>query len=142
MGQDALKYVQKRDTYEQGSAMNRLDRQKQYLLALYNQAISQIKSDLTLPISLYNAVSPYVSTNLSLDEITYLATELVNINFNPENFTEIPGEAVFDETYKDGRTVFNVDYNGLQDWIVQTFYTEVPAESSEQASSEATIENQ
>ena len=136
-GQDALKYVQKRDTYERGSAMNRLDRQKQYLLALYNQAVNQVKSDLTLPISLYNAVSPYVSTNLSLDEITYLATELVNISFNPENFTEIPGEAVFDETYKDGRTVFNVDYNGLQDWIVRTFYTEVPADSSEQTSLES-----
>ncbi|MEY8309687.1 LCP family protein [Erysipelotrichaceae bacterium 51-3] len=132
-GEDALKYVQRRDIFEQGSAMHRLDRQKQYLLALYNQGISQIKNDLTLPLSLYNAISPYLSTNLSLDEITYLASELANVNFNPENFTEIPGEAVFDENYKDGRTVFNVDYDSLQNWLIQTFYEEAPSDTSQQS---------
>lgn len=134
-GQDALKYVQTRDSNTQGSAMVRLDRQKQYLMALYTQTLSQIKGDLTLPITLFNALSPYLSTNISLDEVTYLATELMDINFNPEHFTQIPGEAVFDENYKDGRTVFNVDYDGLQDWLIQTFYTEVPAEDSQQSTS-------
>ncbi len=134
-GEDALKYVQRRDVNEYGSAMVRLNRQKQYLMAFYNQALSQIKGDLTLPVTLFNAVSPYLSTNISLDEVTYLATELMDINFNPEHFTQIPGEAIVDENYKDGRTVFNVDYDGLQDWLIQTFYTEVPAEDSQQSTS-------
>ena len=85
-----------------------------------------------LPLGLYNALQPYMYTNLTLEDVTYLGTEMLNMHFNPEQLTQIPGEAVFDENYHGGRMVFRVDEDGLQKWIMDTYYTEVTPEEEEQ----------
>ncbi|EOS61064.1 hypothetical protein C815_00792 [Firmicutes bacterium M10-2] len=79
-------------------------------------------------LSLYNALQPYMHTNISLEDVTYLGTEMLHMNFDPSQLIQIPGEAFFDENYKGGRTVFNVDEDSLQQWIMQTYYEEVPSE--------------
>ncbi|TGY65611.1 LCP family protein [Dubosiella muris] len=132
MGDDARKYIQIRDVNQIGSAMGRLNRQKQYINAFYSQAVQAVKKDLGLPLGLYNALQPYMYTNLTLEDVTYLGTEMLNMHFNPEQLTQIPGEAVFDENYHGGRTVFRVDEDGLQKWIMDTYYTEVTPEEEEQ----------
>lgn len=131
-GDTARQYIQIRDVNQVGSAMGRLNRQKQYINAFYSQGVAAVKKDLGLPLSLYNALQPYMYTNINLEDVTYLGTEMLHMNFDPSQLTQIPGEAVFDENYKDGRTVFNVDEDGLQQWIMQTYYKEVPSEQEDQ----------
>ncbi len=127
-GDAARQYVQIRDINQIGSAMGRLNRQKQYITAFYTQGVNAVKNDLGLPLSLYNALQPCMHTNISLEDVTYLVTEMLHMNFDPSQLIQIPGEAFFDENYKGGRTVFNVDEDSLQQWIMQTYYEEVPSE--------------
>ena len=131
-GDEARKYIQVRDVSQIGSAMGRLNRQKQYINAFYSQAIQAVKQDLGLPLGLYNALQPYMVTNLTLEDVTYLGTEMLNMNFNPDQLTQIPGEAVYDENYKGGRTVFNVDEDALQKWIMDTYYIEAGTDQEQQ----------
>ncbi|HAM31851.1 MAG TPA: hypothetical protein DCP49_10530 [Erysipelotrichaceae bacterium] len=131
-GDEARKYIQVRDVSQIGSAMGRLNRQKQYINAFYSQAIQAVKQDLGLPLGLYNALQPYMITNLTLEDVTYLGTEMLNMNFNPDQLTQIPGEAVYDENYKGGRTVFNVDEDALQKWIMDTYYIEAGTDQEQQ----------
>lgn len=133
-GEDALNYISVRNIDENGSAMGRLERQKQYIQAFWQKAKEAMKSDLTLPMTLYNEISPYMSTNLTLSDITYLATEFGNMQFDANQVSQIPGQAVFDQNYKDGRTVFNVDQPALEKWVIDTFYTELPAEDDSASS--------
>ena len=131
MGQDALNYIQVRDTNQIGSAMGRLNRQKQYVEAFYHQAIQAVKQNIGLPVTLYNELKPYMYTNLTLEDVTYLGTEFLQTHFSMENLKQIPGEAVYDENYHGGRTVFHVNYDELQKEIIDTYYTEVKEDSEE-----------
>lgn len=132
-GEDALHYIQVRNINEYGSAMGRLERQKQYIQAFWSQAKEAMKNDLSLPLNLYQAITPYMSTNLSLGDVTYLGSEFMNMTFDSNQVSQIPGEAVFDENYKDGRTVFKVDQPALEEWVINTFYTEIPDSSASSA---------
>lgn len=132
-GEDALHYIQVRNIDEYGSAMGRLERQKQYIQAFWAKAKEAMKNDLSLPLNLYQAITPYMSTNLSLGDVTYLGSEFMDMKFDSNQVSQIPGEAVFDENYKDGRTVFKVDQSALEEWVINTFYTEV-ADSEDSAS--------
>ena len=131
MGQDALNYIQIRDINQIGSAMGRLNRQKQYVDAFYHQALQAVKQNIGLPVTLYNELKPYMYTNLTLEDVTYLGTEFLQTHFSMENLKQIPGEAVYDENYHGGRTVFRVNYDELQKEIIDTYYTEVKEDNEE-----------
>lgn len=130
-GKKALNFIQVRDVNQNGSAMGRLNRQKIYIEQFFNQAKQAVKNDITLPITLYNILTPYMYTNLSLDDVTYLGTELLEINFSMNDLIQIPGEAVFDENYHGGRTVYNINDSELQKVIIENFYEPVKESTDE-----------
>ncbi len=80
-GQEAYHYVHYRDIYRHYTAPERLERQKQYITKLVNTTISQLKSDVGLIADVYSIVQDYVVTDLGINDMTYLGSELVKYRF-------------------------------------------------------------
>ena len=121
VGNMAYDFVQERTkTYE--GARRRLDRQKIYIKSFVETAKTKIKGgNLTLIYDLYNALSSYMCTNLTVDQAAYLASIAKDYKFDMNNIRSLEGETVQGERYEE----FNVDDEYLQDLIVEIFYSEV-----------------
>ena len=63
-GMNAYYYLHNRDTNKAQSAVGRMERQKQYLIAYASKAMEAIKKDVTFPVSLYGTLSKYMVTNI------------------------------------------------------------------------------
>lgn len=121
-GNDAFWYTKYRDWTEAGSADQRLERQKQYLYQFFQQLKKMVKQDMTLPLSLYKIIEDYSVTDLSLDKISYLASQLVNYDFDTSDIYSVPGESVTsDVEYEE----FYVDDEALYEMIIEIFYEPV-----------------
>lgn len=120
-GMNAYYYLHNRDTKSPESAVRRLERQKQYLELYAAAAMEAMKSDLTLPVTLYNDLSKYMVTDISLDEITYLAVQAAGYHFDSGNLHSLKGKTVMGEQYEE----FYVDEKALYELILEVFYEEV-----------------
>ena len=121
MGDDAYWYVRDRNMDEFGSADDRLARQKQYLNEFIKQAKSAAKEDIGVVSELYNDLVPYMTTDVSFDEIVYLAPEMVNYSFDESSFYMMQGETVMGEEFEE----FYPDEDELYKMIIDVFYDEV-----------------
>ncbi|MCC8075905.1 MAG: LCP family protein [Clostridiales bacterium] len=124
-GEDAVAYVRNRDNANGGGAQRRLQRQKQYLTAYIHQATSAVSQDLTLVSTLFNSITSYMTTNVTLDEVVYLASTAVSYSFTDDDMFTIPGENVSIEGISDE---FYPDEDGLKELIIDVFYTPVESE--------------
>ncbi|SEP73484.1 transcriptional attenuator, LytR family [Lachnospiraceae bacterium RM5] len=119
-GSDAYDYLQDRTkTYE--GARRRLARQKAYIDAYVPMVKNSIKSDLTWVVDTYNVVKPYMNTNLSIDEVSYLASIAKDYSFDVNNIENIEGETKQGERFEE----FYVDKDNLEETILKIFYKEV-----------------
>lgn len=121
MGESAYDYLHYRDTNSFNSAGRRLERQKQYLTAYARQAASAMKTDITLPVTLYNTLSKYMVTDVSVDEVMYLASEFAGYELSKDNIYSLEGETVMGEKFEE----FYVDEDALYDLIISVFYEKV-----------------
>lgn len=120
-GKSSFWYVKARDVNEFNSNGNRLMRQKQYLTAFADGLKKNIKNNPALALDMYQMVSPYMTTNITVDEITYLATEIPAYQFHKDNVHMIKGNTVMGEEYEE----FHVDEISLKQLIIDIFYEEV-----------------
>lgn len=120
-GEEAYKYVRSRDTDEFASADRRLEHQKQYLTAYAAKVMSEIKSDITLPLTIYSTLNKYMVTDISVDEVSYLATQAPDYDFDGSRFYQLEGETVMGSRYEE----FYVDETALYELILEIFYIEI-----------------
>jgi LCP family protein required for cell wall assembly len=120
-GMNAYYYVHNRDTNKAESAVGRLERQKQYITAYMKLASQTIKEDITFPLTLYNTISKYMVTDITVDEISYLATQASGYSFDSDRLYTLSGEVVKDNKFEE----FYVDETALYELILQVFYEEV-----------------
>lgn len=120
-GRDAYSYVRYRDADAIGSADKRLERQKQFLSAFIVKTKEAAKRDITLPVKLYNAVTAQMVTDVTLDEMTYLASSAINYSFDREHFYSVEGENVQGEIFEE----YYVDEQALYELILELFYEPV-----------------
>ena len=123
-GKSAFWYVKYRDTNEFASADMRLERQKQYLNGFIGAAKQAVKKDLGTALELYSAVSGQMVTDISLDEVAYLAPIVADYRFDPDGFYMTEGKTVMGEEYEE----FNVDEKALYEMILDVFYEEMEDE--------------
>lgn len=120
-GRLAYFYIRYRDVDVGESARMRLGRQKQYLLAFVEKAKQEFAKDVTLPLRLFNAAAPSMVTDLTADEVVYLAVEAAGYTFSEDDLIILPGftdtSGEFDEFY--------ADQDALKQIIIDVFYTEV-----------------
>lgn len=120
MGQDAFWYVKWRDTTIFESNRGRMARQRQYLTGYVAKAKAAVKQDITLPVSLYKKLAPYMVTDISVDETAYLAGELINYTFDGEIYT-LEGTTKRGEVHEE----FYPDMDDLRDLMIRIFYVEI-----------------
>ena len=130
-GESAVNYIHWRT--DKVDANNfRMERQKNFITAFMNKASVEISKDFTKVVSYYNMMTPYVSTNITLSQTTYLATNCLRMNLGDAiQFKSIPGETFI----KDGYSAFEPDDDALTDIVIETFYKKVP-KNPKNASSE------
>lgn len=121
MGEAAFWYVKVRDVNVFGSADMRLARQKQYLNAYVQAARSAAKKDITVALDLYQAVVPQMVTDISADEVAYLAPILVDYSFDENSFYMMQGETVMGDEFEE----FYPDEDALYEMILNIFYEPV-----------------
>lgn len=121
-GKSAVNYIHWRS--DKVDANNfRMERQKNFITSFMNKASGEISKDFTKVVSYYNMMSPYVSTNITLSQTTYLATNCLRIHLGDAiQFKSIPGETFI----KDGYSAFTPDDDALTDIVIETFYKKIP----------------
>lgn len=120
-GEQAQTYVRSRNTEVLDSNNQRMERQKQYIDAFLQQAISQTRKNPTLPVTLYNDVSDYMVTNISASEVTHLATLMIQNGVSGGDILTVPGEVTQGDVYAE----FNPDDKELYKLILSVFYKEI-----------------
>ena len=120
-GMDAYHYLHDRDIHDRNTAGKRLQRQKQYLEAYAAAAMEELKADPTFAVSLYGTLSRYMVTDISLDEVGYLATQVPGYSFSGGRMHVLEGETRIGEKYEE----FHVDEDALYRLVLDVFYEEV-----------------
>ena len=119
-GDQARAFIQWRREDATGND-GRMQRQKQFLLSAISQLRGRVKSDPASVLSLYNAVSDYILTDLDLSRIVYLATEAAAMSFDGEVRRVPTGEGTVSAEH---HLELPVDEEGLTDLILSVFYEE------------------
>lgn len=112
------KYIRDRKNVADGSNENRMARQKQYIQALALKALQKVKNDLTLPVSMYSTLSKYMITDISVSEVSYLASEIVNYSVPDGYMRTLQGTAEDKYPYVE----FVIDEKSLYELILDVFY--------------------
>jgi len=120
-GNDAYEYIHHRDLNVFDSAGDRLKRQKQYLSSFIDRAKQKTKEDITFPITLYNEISDYMVTDVTISEMSYLASEALNYQFDSNNIYSMQGETRMLEKFE----AFYPDEKALYEMIIEVFYEKV-----------------
>ena len=80
-----------------------------------------LKSNPSKAISLYNAISPYMVTNIDITELSYLVGQISDYRLNIDEVYSLAGESVTTERYEE----FHVDEDALYDLMIKLFYEKV-----------------
>lgn len=120
-GNDALKYVQWRDTSELTSPLDRQDRQVQYVKAFAAKALNQAKGNVGAMVDLFNTARDYSITNLGVSEFSYLASTAVSSGISSLDVVTLQGQAV----QGDGHMEFNLDQASVYQTVLDVYYTQV-----------------
>ncbi|MCR4618490.1 MAG: LCP family protein [Lachnospiraceae bacterium] len=117
-GEQAYWFLRLRYEDEAGSSDVRLARQKLYLSKFLATAKEESKADIRVAVNLYNTLSKYMVTSIGVDSFTYIVTEIVNYDFDPDNIITLQGQTVMGEKYEE----FKYDYEALQELIIKLYY--------------------
>ena len=120
-GKQAYDYVHYRDIKVFESARGRLARQKQYLSGFIGQAKAAMKKNPTIAVSLFNSLTNYMTTDLSVDEVAYLASTAAGYKFDTSDIYTLEGTTRQGDIYEE----FYPDEEALQQLIIELFYEEV-----------------
>lgn len=118
-GQDSFYYVKWRDITIFESALGRLERQKQYMKAFADRAIEAVKEDITFPVRLFDQLKKYMVTDLTADEIAYMAGNWIQYDFG--RILSMKGETLHGMKHEE----FYPDYDALRELVLDVFYEEV-----------------
>ena len=113
--EQAYAYLRKRDTKEFGTADRRLEREKQYALALYEKLKEAAGGDKSKALDMYAELEDYIVTNIVFADV---AEDLMRYGFDESNMYEIPGETVQGKNLEE----FYIDKNALYDIIISILY--------------------
>ncbi len=117
-GQQALEYVRTRYGLEDSSNIRRMERQRQYMGALYEKTLSNIDEDEEFIIKSTAKLFGYMVTNCTLNKLQSIASNVSEYTFT-KTYT-IEGEAVAGEEFME----FYPDKDALNKLVFDIFYKE------------------
>ena len=120
-GASARVYLSSRNTGQMSSADQRLARQKEFLIAVINKVREEAASDPKLMVDVFKAVTDQMVTDLTIDEVSYLAPYVADFDFDEGSFYIPEGETVMGKKYLE----FYPDTDKLYELLLKVFYNKV-----------------
>jgi LCP family protein required for cell wall assembly len=118
MGEHALNYVRTRKGLEDSSNSTRMERQKQYLEALYNKTMQCIESDDEFVVNASLAISDYIVSDRSVTQLQEIMEKASSYEF--AGIMSLEGESRMGEKFIE----FYPDEELLMKTVVDLFFTE------------------
>ncbi len=118
-------YVRTRNMDTVDASLNRTARQVQYIKAFTAQLVPSVMQDFSVVNKLYSTASKYSTTNISLSNVTYLASFLVSKGVTEFETVTLEGEMKESDKidYKDYvYAEFYPDSDRLMEVVLDTFY--------------------
>ena len=117
-GREAEFYVRYRNKLLLESNLLRMDRQKQFVELFAKKALAETKKDLTTLLDLYGAMTKYMTTDLSLADVTFLLGTFLNHGATFE-FTSIKGQ--LDRLGENA--IYYLDETNTYETVLDLYYT-------------------
>ena len=127
-GFEAYWYTRDRDTSEFDSASVRLQKQKQYLSAFMKAMKDKVRSNPASALELYNTISPYMVTDISLSEVSYLLSRFSDYKLDLNEIYSLKGTTIPGDEAATGHEEFIYDEEALFDTLIHLFYEKVETE--------------
>ncbi len=126
-GKLAETYVRSRGHNNLNASLNRTDRQVQYIKAYAQQLLPAVLNDFGVVTELYNTASQYSQTNITLNNVTYMASVLLSKGVTDFNTYTLQGEMTATPAQYDGEVFaeFHPYEDKLMDVVLEVFYDEV-----------------
>lgn len=119
-GKTVDRYVRYRDA-DADANNRRMLRQKQCLTALVSKAGNQVLGDVTKLKAFYDVLTPYLATDLSFSQITYLASSCLKADMGSAiEFKAIKGVSADGEKWAE----FTPDTESVLETVMDVFYIE------------------
>lgn len=115
-GENAETFVRYRDTETSQSALDRQERQDAFLSAYGQQAAEAFQKDAGILTDLYEALDPYMVTNIGNDQLVKIAESAAG--GGSMNRWTVPGEGTEGSSFDE----YHVDDDQLYTKILETFY--------------------
>ena len=127
-GDFAETYVRSRDMDYIEASLNRTQRQNQYVRAYADKLRTAVTNDFSVVTNLYNTARDYSQTNITLNDVTYIASLILSKGVGEFTSYTIDGEmkASKETVREDGvYAEFYADEDSVLDAVVNCFYTKV-----------------
>lgn len=110
-------FITYRNRTDVSGAYDRGVRNMAVLKALFEQCKDKIAADPTVALDFLSQLSGYLTTDLDLSEITFLARNIGKMDFHSDTIVKLPGESMMGEQYAE----FHPDEQWLHDFVADTF---------------------
>ena len=117
-GQQALTFVRTRWYVDDSSNLSRMNRQRAYINALYEQMTQKLQNEDSFVARLASQLADYSVSDLTTTELSNLAEQLKDYRFT--GITPIRGEAVLGEK----NIEYYTDEADLRSLVIETFFRE------------------
>ena len=115
-GEQALNYVRTRYGLEDSTNNHRMERQRQYLEALYTKTVECIDKDERFIVDSASKLTTEMVSDLSANRLQSIAEKIVDYEF--VGIRDIKGKTVMGETYFE----FYPDADSIKETVVELFY--------------------
>lgn len=119
------KLLQYRDKKELEGASLRGQRDMKIMRAMFEQFKAEFRKDPSVTLRMYNALEQYLVTDMSIDEISFLAQTMVGVQLDSDCIVTLPGVHQAGEKYVE----YYPDQTWIQDFAAEMFF--VPAVSDD-----------
>lgn len=125
-GEQAYWYVRDRDSKVPLSADARLERQRQFLAEYIDKVKRQTRQDMRIPLQIFHKIADRAVTDITADEVVYLAATAGGYRFDAGKMIAIPGESISgEENTASDYDEFYADEEALYEMILEVFYEAV-----------------
>ena len=127
-GDMAQMYVRARSSDNVNASLGRTERQIQYIKAYAKRLIPAVKEDFSTISKLYDTAQKYSQTNISIENITYIASILLSKNvtdFNTHTLAGTMQPAPVPMKEEEVYAEYILDENAKQELVLNIFYNEV-----------------
>lgn len=129
-GEEAYRYIRYRGN-DYDAASFRLEKQKEFLKAFVAKVKEKLAQNPAAALTLYNAVSPYVVTDVGTAEMVYLAGQAEGYTFDTDIYS-LKGRTTPEAEAATGHEEFVYDEDALYDLMIRLFYRRISGVEPEQ----------